>query len=115
MFKTKCPELAKFPREGTGVPISWNEKIQMLFKAYRNTFKPKLTKSNKSRSIDNFYRNFVREEIESIIFSKNIKERKVFNIDYLEQLWNDHLNGKNNSYILHNVINIEMYHKNLID
>lgn len=115
MFKAKCPELAKFPREGTGVPISWNENIQMFFKAYRKFVKPKFAKADKSRSLGGFYRYFVRTEIESIIFSKSLENRNIFNIDFVNQLWDEHLNGKDNSYLIHNIVNIEMFYRNLID
>ena len=115
MFKTKCPELAKFPREGTGVPISWNENIQMFFKAYRKFIKTKFAKVDKSKSLWAFYRYYVKAEIESIIFSKTLEDRNIFNIDFVKQLWNEHLQGKNNSYLIHSIVNVEMFYRNFID
>jgi inorganic pyrophosphatase len=115
MFKIKCPQLAKIPREGTGVPIIWNEKIQMFFKAYRKLIKPKFTKVEKSKNLDHYYRIYVNNEIESIIFSKSLEERNIFNIEFIKDLWHEHLKGKDNSYLIHNIMNVEMFYRNYID
>lgn len=115
MFKIKCPQLAKIPREGTGVPIIWNEKIQMFFKAYRKLIKPKFTKVEKSKNLDHYYRIYVNNEIESIIFSKSLEERNIFNIEFIKELWHEHLKGKDNSYLIHNIMNVEMFYRNYID
>jgi asparagine synthase (glutamine-hydrolysing) len=115
IIRRKSPDLARFSRDDTGVPISWNENIQMFFKAYRKFIKPKFTKVDKSRSFWGFYRYFAKTEIESIIFSKSLENRNIFDIDFVKQLWNEHLNGKDNSYLIHNIVNIELFYRNLID
>lgn len=115
MFKTKCPTLAKFPREGTGVPISWPEKIQMIFKAYRSIKRSYFSKKIQPYSVDCFYRDHVKSEIEDILISKKFKERNIFNLDYIKKIWNEHLNGENNEYLIHNILNIELFLRNWID
>lgn len=116
MFKTKCPELAKFPREGTGVPISWPEPVQMVFKAYRKRIYNKyIKKIDNTKRISKFYRNFVKDKIDDVIYSKSLQERGIFNHDFVKKIWEEHLAGKNNTYLIHNILNIELFHRNYLD
>ena len=115
MFKTKCPNLAKLPREGTGVPISWPEPVQMLFKAYRKNIYNRVVKNKNTNRIANFYRDIVHEEIEALQCSSELKDRGIFDPIYVKKLWDQHLKGKDNTYLIHNILNIELFFRNYID
>jgi hypothetical protein len=116
MFKAKCPVLAKFPRESVGVPISWPENAQLLYRVGRKCFErifPRVDNTQNGPGF--FFRNIVRKEIESILVSKRLEERVIFNMPLVRQLWDEHIAGKDNCFLIHNIVNTELFYRNYID
>ena len=113
MITIKAPDLAKIRREGTNVPLSWPENVQMFFKYYHKNIKPKFNKKENSNTY--FFRSIVNDKIDKILNSEKLKKRNTFNNDFIRRIWHEHLNGKNHAYLIHNIINIELFYREFID
>ncbi len=113
-FKQFCPELLAFPREGIGIPVTWSEPVQTLFKLYRKHVKGPET-VHTQKLTEELYRNHMREEIEKILFSTSLRDRNIFNDATVREIWNDHLQGTDRSYLIHNILTVELFFRNYID
>lgn len=115
MFKIKCPELAKYPREGTGVPLSWPNWLQLIMKAINKKLLPEKYSIDKLVHPETYYRNYVNDKIEQLINSSSLAERGIFKVDELKKIFHEHQSGENYWYIIHNIMNLEIFLKEYLD
>lgn len=107
MIKTKCPVLASFPRAGTGLPLSSNNFLQIVGRAYHKYIKSRFTK-NKKTSLE-FYQEVVDDKIEDLLFSPKNMTDEIMDVKYKNEIWNNIKNGNDQTKLLHNIINIEIF------
>lgn len=113
-FKQYCPRLVKFPREGIGIPVTWSEPVQTLFKLYRKHIKgPEIPHTQKLTT--EMYRYQMREDIGNILLSTSLRDREIFDDTAVRKIWKDHLEGTDQSYIIHNILTAELFFRNYID
>ncbi len=113
--KIKCPRLARFPRECTGLPLHYPEYMQMTARGYKKFIQDKFSRDEINTRVLNHYREYVRAEIEAVLFSKSLKSREILDPKFVAKIWKDLLNGKNNAYLIHNIVNLEIFLQHFFD
>lgn len=105
----KCHRLASFKREGTGVSLKYPNSIQIFAKAYRKYFKNNIFMQKSHNKKVLFYNNVVDNQINNILFSSNNHTDRIIEPSYKRAIWKKVQQGEDHTYILHNIINLEIF------
>ncbi len=113
LLVVKAPQMKTIPREGTGIPLHWPQSIQMFFKAWRKHVRDRFKRRMPPPAL--FYRHHVNDAISRLFASELFRQRGVFDPEFVDKIWREHLIGQNHTYLIHNILNIEFFYRNLID
>jgi len=122
-FVRAFPAMAKIPISWTGLPMLSNSR-EILMRSRRlldwHMHKRGLKKTpvqlwKPYKDYNNWFRTDLRKWVEEILLSKQFMERGYYQPKFVENLWNQHLGGKNYATQLGALLSIELWHRQFLD
>jgi asparagine synthase (glutamine-hydrolysing) len=128
-FSQRYPDLAKIPRESTGLPINISN-FHLNQKQLENRVINRAKKTKMKKYIERFdrwnkpsyvsyaewFKNELRNQVEAFILDKKTLERDIFIKNSVKNILNEHFSGKkDHNRVLWQIINLELFYRNFID
>jgi len=117
LIKRCMPGLIKIPNSNTGAPLDAG-RIRLYFTDKFHSIMKKLsiTGFRHYTEFQKWHREGFRKSSHEIIFSDKTAARGLYNMDYLEFVFNQHVKGeKNYGHILGTIVGIELWYRTFVD
>jgi asparagine synthase (glutamine-hydrolysing) len=116
MLDTYYRPFARVPQEATGLsikPSRW-EKRRLLVK--KTVLARYVARHQRAYNYDLWYRTHLKEFVKSVLLSPEFRNRQIFNQQEVEQMLQDHFDGKGNySYQLGIILSFELWNRAFLD
>ena len=117
LIQKTMPALIKIPNSNTGAPLDAGEfRLFVTDKFVSIMKKMNMPGYRHYTEFQKWYRQGFKEHYEKILFNEMTASRNLYNMDYLSEIYQNHVSGKVNcAHLLGTIIGIELWFRQFVD